>query len=81
MPYKMFYSTIGAEILRICRATSHYPPFLESVSKLILRMRKQGAQTLGIDKFVRKMMLRHWEPFQKFELSPEKIASDVSSIV
>ena len=81
MPFKMFYSTIGAEILRICRATSHYPPFLESVRKLILRMRKQGAQTLGIDKFVRKMMLRHWDPFQKFELSPEKIASDISSIV
>ena len=43
--------------------------------------RKQGAQTLGIDKFVRKMMLRHWDPFQKFEFSPEKIASDISSIM
>ena len=28
IPCKMFYSTIGAEILRICRATSHYNFFL-----------------------------------------------------
>ena len=81
MPYKMFYSTISAEILRICRATSHYPSFINSVRKLIIKMRKQGAQTRGISKFVTKMMLRHWDPFRKFALSPEKKASDVSSIV
>ena len=27
------------------------------------------------------MMLTHWDPFQKFELSPEKISSDISSII
>ena len=80
MPYKMYYSTISAEILRICRATSYYPSFLKSVRKLILRMRKQGAQTQGIDKFVSKMIHRHWDPFRKFDLSAETIASNVSSI-
>ena len=80
MPYKMYYSTISAEILRICRATSHYPSFLKSVRKLILRMRKQGAQTQGINKFVSKMMHRHWDPFRKFDLSAETIASNVSSL-
>ena len=35
MPYKMFYSTISAEVLRICRATSIYLFFLESVKKNI----------------------------------------------
>ena len=80
MPYKMYYSTISAEILRICRATSHYPSFLKSVRKLILRMRKQGAETQGISKFVSKMMHRHWDPLRMFELSAEKIASNVSSI-
>ena len=33
MPYKMFYSTIIAEVLRICRATSSYLFFLESFKK------------------------------------------------
>ena len=40
MPYKMFYSTISAEVLHICRATSSYLFFLESVKNLIIRMRK-----------------------------------------
>ena len=79
MPYKMFYSTISAEVLRICRATSSYLFFLESVRKLIIRMRKQHAETLGIKKIVTKMMCRHWQPFEKFGLSVEKIASDISS--
>ena len=79
MPYKMYYSTMSVEILRICRVTSHYPSFLKSVRKLILRMRK-GVEAQGMNKFVSKMMHRHWDPFRKFDLSAEKIASDVSSI-
>ena len=79
MPYKMFYSTISAEVLRICRATSSYLFFLESVRKLIIRMRKQHAETLGIKKIVTKMMCRHWQPFEKFGLPVEKIALDISS--
>jgi hypothetical protein len=42
-------------------------------------MRKQGAETLGINKIVTKMMCSHWQPFAKFGLSDEKIASDISS--
>ena len=38
MPYKMFYSTISAEVLRICRATSNYSFFIDSAKKLISRM-------------------------------------------
>ena len=79
MPHKMFYSTISAEVLRICRAKSNYRLFLDSVHKLIIRMRKQGAETLGINKIVTKMMCRHWQPFEKFGLSVEQIASDISS--
>ena len=79
MPYKMFYSTISAEVLRICRATSSYSFFLDSVKKLISRMSKQGADTAGIKKVVTKMMCRHWQPFEKFDLPLEQIASDISS--
>ena len=35
IPSKMFYSTISAEVLRICRATSKFSDFLDSVKKLI----------------------------------------------
>ena len=79
MPYKMFYSTISAEVLRICRATSEYESFLISVAKLITRMQKQGAKTLSISKIMMKMMSRHWHNFSKFGLTSEKIASDISS--
>ena len=44
MPSKMFYSTISAEVLRICRATSNFSDFLDSVKKLLKRMIKQGAK-------------------------------------
>ena len=33
MLYKMFYSTISVDVLRICQATSNYLFFLESVKK------------------------------------------------
>ena len=79
IPQKMFYATISAEVLRICRATSHYKFFLDSAHKLIIRMRNQGADTQGIQRVVTKMINRHWEPFVKFNLSSEQIASDVSS--
>ena len=44
IPSKMFYSTINAEILRICRATSSLDSFIETSLKLIRRMEKQGAK-------------------------------------
>ena len=62
IPCKMFYSTIGAEILRICRATSHYNFFLISARSLINRMRKQGADTQGIQRVITKMIGRHLKP-------------------
>ena len=42
-------------------------------------MSKQGADNVGIKKVVIKMMCRHWQPFDKFDLPLEQIASDISS--
>ena len=75
----MFYATIGAEVLRICRATSNYNSFKDYAQKLITQMCNQGADTQDIQRVVYKMINRHWEPFVKFNLSSEKIASDISS--
>ena len=75
----MFYSTIEAEVLRICRTTSHYNFFLVSARNLITRMRNQGAYTQGIQHVLSKMLNRHWKPFEKFGVSLEQIALDISS--
>ena len=53
--------------------------FLDSSRKLITRMCSQGADTEGIQRVLTKMINRHLEPFAKFDLSSEEIASDVSS--
>ena len=85
IPSKMFYSTISAEVLRICRATSNLSDFVDSVKKLLKRMIKQGAQPptiVGregggheIKKILIKMMGRHWCDFEKILKSAEVIVS------
>ena len=72
IPQKMLYVTIGAEVLRICCATSNYVFFFDSSRKLITRMCIQGVDTEGIQPVLSKMINRHWEPFVKFDLSSEK---------
>ena len=79
IPCKMFYSTIGAEALRICRATSHYNFFLISAGSLINIMRKQGADTQGIQRVITKMIGRHWKPFEKYRIAAKQIAMEISS--
>ena len=76
IPLKMYYATIGAEILRIGKATSEYSFFLESVSTLLRRMKKQGADGPGIKKILRKMIGRHREHFVKFSKSIDEIVLD-----
>ena len=72
----MFYATIGAEVLRIAKATSKYEYFLESVRVLLIRMKKQGANVFGIQKVLRKMLGRHTEIFAKFSKTIENIILD-----
>ena len=66
IPSKMFFSTISAEILRICRATSTYAEFLNSSNILITRIKRQGANIDGIQKVLFKMLSRHKSDFEKF---------------
>ena len=46
LPSKMFFSTICAELLRICRATSLLPSYIETAKTLITRMKRQGADNM-----------------------------------
>ena len=77
IPSKMFHSTIGAEILRIARATSKYPWFLESVTCFLQRMNKQGANILGIRRTLLKLMQRHHLTFSKYQKLPPEIIADI----
>ena len=72
----MFYATISAEVLRIAKATSIYIRFIQSVRTLLDRMKKQGADTIGLKKVLRKMINRHWQSFSKFSKSIENIITD-----
>ena len=68
---KIFYLTISAEILRICRATSSYYDFISSVYRLISQMTKQGAKINNIIKALRQMLFRYIEDFLKFSAKQE----------
>ena len=69
----MFFSTISAELLRICRATTAFPSFVVTAKTLITRMKKQGADVLGIQNSVRKMLYRHEIEFSKYSTGIETI--------
>ena len=73
LPSKMFFSTISAEVLRIGRATSNLPTFIETAKSLMTRMKRQGADVLGIMNSIKKMFHRHQEEFIKYSTDIESI--------
>jgi hypothetical protein len=85
IPSKMFYSSIGAETLRICRTTLKYDRFIVKARPFFLRMQKQGCSKIkdttkvnkDIIKTVRKVINRNKEQFSKYEVSTEQITKDI----
>ena len=77
IPSKMFFSTISAEVLRICRATSTYIDFLHTSNALLTRIKRQGANIDGIQKVLWKMLSRHESDFEKFNLDVRIIRRDL----
>ena len=69
IPLKMFYSSIGAEVLRICRSTSKFTDAITSVKTLLQRMVSQGALHNKTKQVVNKVIRKNGECFQKFTLS------------
>ena len=62
LPSNIFYSAIGAEALRIARASNNSDSFHLSLKPLINRMLKQGAHKDKISKVLKKFFNRH-EPY------------------
>ena len=75
LPSKMFFATIGAEILRICRANTDFLNFVSSCKILLQRMLKQGANKSGIKNVLNKMLGRHEYCFQKFDKTHTEISN------
>ena len=65
MPSTIYYSSIGAEILRICKASTNKNDCINSAKLLITRMICQGAEKVRLRNTLRKFYGRHMEIFQK----------------
>ena len=59
IPTKMFYSSIAAECLRICRATSNHTHAASSINAVVSRMMNQGAEMNRMKGTITKMLNRH----------------------
>ena len=59
IPCKMFYSSIAAESLRICRATTTSYNASLSVQALVKRMAKQGGDMSRMKYSIKRMVNRH----------------------
>ena len=62
----MFFTTISAEVLRICRAASYVVQFFKTSKVFLHRMLRQEADPLGVKKVLAQMMNRHALQFEKY---------------
>jgi len=80
MPYKssnipsnMFYSSIGAETLRIARASNSSDYFSLSIKPLIRRMLKQGASKEKLNNVIKRFYNRHQDDFESVAKSAQEL--------
>ena len=73
IPNKMFYSSISAEILRICRASSQYQPFIDACDPFLKRMLEQGANRVNVNRSLNRLLTRHLGEFSKFAFQKEQL--------
>ena len=73
VPSKMFYGSIGAEFLRIFRATSKTEDLTRNCKQLLSRMLKQMGQMRRIKFSLIKIIQRHQEVFIKYNKSIEEV--------
>ena len=69
MPSKIFYSSLGAEVLRIGRANNDNAAFFKSAKSIVDRMIKQGGSKLKITNTLKKIYGQHFTVFGKLCLS------------
>ena len=72
MPLKIFYSSVGAEILRIAKANNNIPTFFNSTRAIIKRMLSQGGKLKSIINTLKKIFGQHFHIFRRF--APTSVA-------
>ena len=77
VPSKMFYGSIGAEFLRISRATSKIEDLTRNCKQLLSRTLKENGQMRRIKFSLIKMIQRHQEVFIKYNKSIEEVMRDI----
>ena len=78
LPSFIFYGAVMSEFLRIARCTRQIEDFIPRAKSLCDRMVTQGGSKTIVLKQVRKAMLRHPAPFQKFSLPTSEIIRKLS---
>ena len=81
MPAKMFFSTISAEILRICRASAHYGSFIKACDPFMKRMTNQGAVKNKVRISLNKLLSRHFTEFNKFGFNKEQLINEIVNLL
>ena len=76
IPSRIFYSAIGAEVLRIGRTSSNAVSFIESSKKLLARMFKQGASKETVTKTIKRTYGRH-EVLKQFATNASALANQL----
>ena len=78
IPSHVFYGSIFSEFLRIARATLRYDDFLPKARELIERMIKQGADLQTLLRQFNKLIERHPDAFETFNVDSATVKSDLS---
>ena len=78
IPSKMFLSTIGAETLRICKASSSFEHFTRFCQHFFDRMVNQGAAVREIKSVLMKFFKRHESTIVKSSKTPEQIVVELN---
>ena len=77
IPHAMYYSTINAEILRICKATSEFVLFCGTCESLLKRMKNQRANYNRLKSSLMKLLNKHWTSFSKYGKNTAEIISSI----
>ena len=76
IPSKIFYSSIGAEILRIGRASTTSEAFTKSAKEVIQRMFRQGANPSQMTRILKRTYGRH-DVLKKFNVNAVEFATSL----
>ena len=78
LPSKIVYSSIGAECLRIARASNNIEAFSRSLKPLLSRMQKQGTSLKQITKTILKFYHQHKADFSDICKNVEELLNLIS---